>query len=210
VGDKIINNLPKQYTTQEVAILFGITARTVQMWADSGVISVSRTLGGHRRISTEEVERLSMRINNKPLDSVDRGNTTTTKENNTFKILIVEDDQDLLKLYRMEMENWDPSYELFTVNDGYEALLIAGKKRPEIIITDLNMPYVDGFHLINVLSNNQSLKKTKVIAVTGLAQKVIEERGPLPKSVIVMQKPIQFEQLKSIVLEEAKNKTLNK
>ena len=210
MGDKIINHQPKQYTTQEVAILFGITARTVQMWADSGVISVSRTLGGHRRISTGEVERLSMRINNKPLDSVDRVNATTTKENNTFKILIVEDDQDLLKLYRMEMENWDPSYELFTVNDGYEALLIAGGKLPEIIITDLNMPYVDGFHLINVLSNNQSLKKTKVIAVTGLAQKVIEERGPLPKSVIVMQKPIQFEQLKSIVLEEAKNKTLNK
>jgi len=47
------------YTTTKVAKIFGVTPRTVQMWADSGMIRVTKTLGGHRRITAQEVDRLA-------------------------------------------------------------------------------------------------------------------------------------------------------
>lgn len=196
----------KPYSTQEVAKLFNITARTVQMWADSGIIQASKTPGGHRRISAEEVERLSLRINNKSLGAQDprREIIETTNITKNFTILVVEDDADLRMLYRLEMEDWDASFELLIVNDGYEALLLAGAKIPDVIITDLHMPNLDGFHLIDVLSSNKNLENCEIIVVTGLSQQEIGKRYPFPETVTVLEKPIPFARLKQIVFDKAK------
>lgn len=197
----------KPYTTQEVANLFGITARTVQMWADSGIINASKTPGGHRRISADEVERLSIRINNKSLGASNPRREIASdapKVDKNFTILVVEDDADLRMLYHMEMEEWDPSFKLLIVNDGYEALLLAGAVVPEVIITDLHMPNLDGFHLIDVLSSNKNLENCKIVVVTGLSEEEIGKRYPFPDTVTVLEKPIPFTRLKQIVFDKAK------
>jgi len=198
----------KSYTTQEVAELFGITGRTVQMWADSGVINASKTPGGHRRISEDEVERLSIRINNKPLGKTDTHSEQAKEVNNKFTILIAEDDPSLRVLYRLNMEEWDPLIELLMVNDGYEALLVAGRATPDLIITDLLMPNGDGFHLINVLSADENLADCKIIVVTGLSQEEVQKRAHFPETISILEKPIPFERLKSIVYEKVNEKNI--
>ncbi len=201
------NSSEKPYTTQEVAKIFGVTARTVQMWADSGIIHASKTPGGHRRISAEEVERLSNRINSKSPKHDTTSDSLTSEVNNTNRkptILIVEDDADLRMLYRLEMENWTPSFDLEIVTDGYEALLVAGAKIPDVIVTDLHMPNFDGFHLIDVLSSNKSLEKSQIVVVTGLPRDEINKRYPFPETVIVLDKPIPFKRLKKIIFDQAK------
>ena len=45
-------------TTGQVAAFFGVTRRTVQKWADEGVLPCSRTLGGDRRFDRGELERI--------------------------------------------------------------------------------------------------------------------------------------------------------
>ncbi|MDO7710503.1 MAG: response regulator [Pseudomonadota bacterium] len=207
----------KPYTTQEVAVLFGVTGRTVQMWADSGIINVSKTPGGHRRISKAEVERLSISMNNKPLGKLRRSTDTDThrelenkanNRNNKFTILIAEDDSSLRMLYRLNIEEWHPQIELLMVNDGYEALLVAGRSTPDLIITDLLMPNGDGFHLIDVLSSDENLADCKIVVVTGLSQEEIQKRSHFPETISIMEKPIPFQRLKSIVFEKANEKNI--
>jgi excisionase family DNA binding protein len=198
----------KSYTTQEVAELFGITGRTVQMWADSGVINASKTPGGHRRISEDEVERLSIRINNKPLGNTDTHSELAKEVNNKFTILIAEDDPTLRMLYRLNIEEWDPLIELLMVNDGYEALLVAGRATPDLIITDLLMPNGDGFHLIDVLSADENLADCKIVVVTGLSQEEVQKRSHFPETISILEKPIPFERLKSIVYEKVNEKNI--
>ncbi len=46
------------YSTTQAAKLLNVTARTVQLWADSGVLLVGKTPGGHRRIKGESIQEL--------------------------------------------------------------------------------------------------------------------------------------------------------
>jgi excisionase family DNA binding protein len=187
------------YTTNEVAKLLGVTARTVQMWADSGLIKVSKTLGGHRRISNKEYKRLDRQINYSVHQTIAEVSEEVLLTKELFTVLVVEDDQDLLKLYQMQMSEWEFEFELLTANDGYEGLLLSGVNIPNVIITDLFMPNMDGFHMIDVMSSNRHLADCEIVVVTGLSQQDVEKRYPLPESVTVLSKPIPFETLKNII-----------
>ena len=206
----------KSYTTKEVAILFGVTGRTIQMWADDGIINVSKTPGGHRRISQAEVEQLSVRMGIEPVRKLMRVTDTHSELvneakniNNKFTILIAEDDSSLRMLYRLNIEEWHhPQIEIFMVNDGYEALIVAGRITPDLIITDLLMPNGDGFHLIDVLRADKTLADCKIVVVSGLSQDEIQKRTHFPETVLYMEKPISFERLKSIVFDYLSQKIL--
>lgn len=83
----------------------------------------------------------------------------------TKRILIVEDDQSvrvLLKLFLMRGK--------YTVNEarnGLEGYGIARQVEPHLIITDLNMPVMDGVALIRSIRNDEKLKNTRIIVLTG-------------------------------------------
>jgi DNA-binding NtrC family response regulator len=66
------------------------------------------------------------------------------KEN--YRILIVDDEKSMLLLLRRIIES--EGYTVQSASDGEEALLIAGKYKPHMIITDLVMPLVDGMELM--------------------------------------------------------------
>jgi YesN/AraC family two-component response regulator len=66
------------------------------------------------------------------------------KEN--YRILIVDDEKSMLLLLRRIIES--EGYTVQSASDGEEALLIAGKYKPHMIITDLVMPVVDGMELM--------------------------------------------------------------
>lgn len=196
---KQLDTEPVFYTTNKVAKLLGVTARTIQMWADSGLIKVSKTPGGHRRISNEEYKRLSLQINYSENETIEEVSKEKPAKSTKFNVLVVEDDPDLLNLYRMQMSEWDFSFELLTANDGYEGLLLSGINIPNVIITDLFMPGMDGFHMIDVLSSHRYLSDCEIVVVTGLSRQDIEKRFPLPESITVLSKPIPFETLKNII-----------
>ena len=125
------------YTTTKVAKIFGVTPRTIQMWADSGMIKVTKTLGGHRRITSQEVDRLARELgrgrSDKPRqDSAKQAEPTERSLDDVVRVMIVDDDKDLLKLYQMQIESWQtPKTEVFLAHDGYDALLQIGSKKPQ-------------------------------------------------------------------------------
>lgn len=195
------------YTTTKVAKIFGVTPRTIQMWADSGMIKVTKTLGGHRRITAQEVDRLARELGKgrRDLPAQELAEQTANPERSSddaVRIMIVDDDKDLLKLYQMQIESWQtPKTQVFLAHDGYDALLQIGSKKPDIIITDLRMPRMDGGHMINVIKQNPDMDHCQIVVVTGLNKDEIHQEYELPENVLVEEKPIPFARIQRLVNE---------
>lgn len=84
--------------------------------------------------------------------------------------------------------------------DGYEGLLQIGQHQPDLIISDLLMPDMDGFRMIGSLKDRNETKGIQIVAVTVLDREEIESHGGLPGDVMVLNKPIPFDVLKDVVM----------
>lgn len=177
-------------STREAAQLLGVALRTVQLWVESGVLPAWKTAGGHRRIPRTAVEAL--------LESR-RQAVSGQPKTAGFKLLVVEDEVDLLKLYRMQIESWDLPVQLITAANGFEGLVRIGEARPDLLVTDLNMPGMDGFRMIRSLRANPDFRSMEIVAVTALGRDEISDRGGLPPEVRVFTKPVPFSELERLV-----------
>lgn len=178
------------YTTREAARRLGVSLRTVQLWVESGTLPAWKTMGGHRRISREAVDRL-VREQELSLE--------VEPEDQRLKILVVEDEESLRKLYEHRLGSWDLPLDVLTAVNGYEALLMIGEKRPDLLIADLSMPGMDGLRMIRTLKSATEFRDLEIVVVTALDDTEIEQRGGLPEGVRVFRKPIPFAELESIV-----------
>lgn len=84
------------------------------------------------------------------------------------KILLVEDDNNLREIYEARL--MAEGYQITTARDGEEALVVAKKDRPDLIISDVMMPRISGFEMLDILRNTDGLKDVKVIMLTALGQ----------------------------------------
>lgn len=175
-------------TTKEAAARLAVTPRTIQLWSDAGVLSAWKTPGGHRRFNLQDVEELQAKL---------LGADVEIKRK--LKILVIEDEPDLLSLYRFNIESWSLPLELKTAKDGYDGLLIIGSWQPDIIVSDLQMPNMDGFHMLNMLAKKNYIENTSIIVITALSKEEIKEHGSLPEGVMVYTKPIPFAKIEEQV-----------
>jgi CheY-like chemotaxis protein len=84
------------------------------------------------------------------------------------KIMLVEDDNNLREIYgaRLQAEG----YEVVSAKDGEEALSLAVKEKPNLIIADIMMPKISGFDMLDILHNTPETKDTKIIMMSALSQ----------------------------------------
>ena len=181
---------PDFCSTREAAQLLGVSLRTVQLWVESGVLKAWKTAGGHRRVVRSTVDALLGQR-----DKVLHQATVASK----FRILVVEDESDLRRLYEMTLATWDLPIEVVTASDGFEGLVQIGASRPDMVISDLNMPGMDGFRIIRNLMANDEYKGLNVAVVTALSEADIADRGGLPAGVTVFPKPVPFSKLEALV-----------
>jgi len=184
--------MDKVFTTKQAADLLGVSLRTVQLWVESGVLKAWKTAGGHRRIARESVETLLK----EKLQALQ-----TVSDDSPFRILVVEDEPDILRLYQLAIKSWDLPVEVYTAENGIEGLLRLGQFRPNVMITDLVMPNMDGLEMIRMLRTDQEYKAMTIIVVSTLGPDEVQERGGLPDDVKLFTKPIPFEDIESIVRE---------
>lgn len=92
----------------------------------------------------------------------------------TKKILIVEDDELLAKTLSNALK--DEGYSVSITYNGHEALNVAQQKNPDLILSDLNMPKMDGLAMLNKLRSSEWGKNIKVIVLTNFndEEKVLE------------------------------------
>lgn len=183
-------------TTREAARLLGISLRTAQLWVENGQLEAWKTEGGHRRISRASVQRLlDGTVLQRPAES-----SVQHQALDRLKILVVEDDHILLKLYKTVLASWNLPIDIVTANNGVEGLILIGRDAPDLMITDLAMPGMDGFQLIRSLASSTLRAGMEIVVVSGLDAEDIAAKGGLPKDVRLFPKPVPFEQLRAIVV----------
>ncbi|OIP24910.1 hypothetical protein AUK11_02015 [bacterium CG2_30_37_16] len=91
------------------------------------------------------------------------------------KIMLVEDDVALRDIYsaRFGAEN----YNVVVASDGEEALSIAVKEKPDIVLLDIMMPKISGFDVLDILRATPETKITKIIVMSALSQPSDVEKG---------------------------------
>lgn len=91
------------------------------------------------------------------------------------KVLLVEDDNNLREIYEARLQA--EGYEIVSAKDGEEALVVAKEAKPDLIISDVMMPKISGFEMLDILRNTPGLKDTKVIMLTALGQAEDQSRA---------------------------------
>jgi CheY-like chemotaxis protein len=91
------------------------------------------------------------------------------------KLMLVEDDNNLREIYGARL--MAEGYEIVSAADGEEALALAVKEKPDLIISDVMMPKISGFDMLDILRTTPETKDTKVIMMTALSQPEDRQRG---------------------------------
>lgn len=91
------------------------------------------------------------------------------------KILLVEDDKSLREIYGVRL--LAEGYDIVSAGDGEEALAMAIKDRPDLIVSDVMMPKISGFDMLDILRSTTETKSIKVIMMTALSSEDQRKRG---------------------------------
>ncbi|MBF0610829.1 MAG: response regulator [Magnetococcales bacterium] len=186
-GKESSNQEDSFVTTREAGQLLGISQRTVHYWLEKGILRSWKTEGGHSRIPMGEIHKLLA----KRRESLD-------DNPKAIQLLLVEDDDILVELFRAAVAKWPFPVRVITAANGYDGLIQAGLHKPDILVTDLAMPAMDGFQMIRQLRETAALKKCRTVVVTALSAQQIAEHGGLPAEVILFEKPVAFKKIKAI------------
>ena len=134
-------------STREAATALGISLGTVQKMVESGVLEAWKTEGGHRRIPTSAIrDHLAQRQGGKAPSAM-------------LDVLVAEDNPIFQTLYQSALEKWDFPIKLRIVDNGFDGLLQVGSCQPDVLITDLMMPGMDGFDMIRRLRQHGDCRR---------------------------------------------------
>lgn len=91
------------------------------------------------------------------------------------KILLVEDDKSLREIYGTRL--YAEGYDIVSAGDGEEALAMAIKECPDLILSDVMMPKISGFDMLDILRSTTETRDIKVIMMTALSSEDQRQRG---------------------------------
>jgi CheY-like chemotaxis protein len=110
-------------------------------------------------------------------------------------ILVVDDDQSMRDLLRMHLSA--AGYHVEVAHDAIAAGYMVLKSPPDLIISDVHMPHMDGFEFIAALKSDKSLPEIPVIFLT--AQEEGDDRGKGLGAVGYLTKPVMADKLLRLV-----------
>ena len=91
------------------------------------------------------------------------------------RVLLADDDPSLLRLISTTLGSED--FDLLYALDGQEALDVARRERPDLILLDINMPRVDGFEVCQALKGDPETAGVKVVMLTARGSDADRARG---------------------------------
>jgi len=185
------------FSSRETAKLLGVAVSTIQMWTNNGLLHAWKTGGGHRRITRNSVEDM---LNQQKRAS--DGHQAAEQ----FSVVIVEDNERQQRLYKKLFVAWRMDAKIVMARDGFEGLVRIGHMPPDVIISDLKMPNMNGFQLIRVLNELPELVNSLIIVITGLTKIEIKENGGLPPGVHVFTKPVRFDELEKLIRKQIRKR----
>ena len=113
--------------------------------------------------------------------------------------MVVEDDEVTLAVLKSAFDKWQLPVQAVFINSGVKALLDISHVRPQVLVTDLMMPGVDGFDLVATLDRDPAFASLMIVAITSMSDEDIERKGGLPARVEVLPKPVNLAWLHGFV-----------
>jgi YesN/AraC family two-component response regulator len=117
------------------------------------------------------------------------------------KILVIDDEKATLSMFRLFLDAY--GYTVYTAENGTEGLAIFQKEKPEIVLTDIKMPGIDGLAVLQQIKEMDP--NTAVIVITGHGDSALAEQAVALDAVDFIHKPIKKEALDA-ALEKAKKR----
>lgn len=174
--------------TTYAAKLLGMSVGTVQTLVEKGELLAWKTQGGHRRISMQSIYDYQRRHNMTPISLL--------RSQDRLRVMVVDDDESTRLMLQAQFDQWNAPLDVTAYTSAMEALLDMFSLQPDVLLTDLRMPHVDGFEFLRTLSEHSVFRKLAVVVITGLSADDIAQKGGLPEGVQMMQKPLDLEWLK--------------
>ena len=123
-----------------------------------------------------------------------------------LSVVVVEDNAQQLRLYEKQIQSLGLNLNLEVASDGYQGMIKIGRMFPDIIITDLVMPHMNGFELIKALNEFPELEDSLIIVISGMTEKEIRTKGGLPNRVHQFLKPIPFDEIEFLLKQKLESK----
>jgi excisionase family DNA binding protein len=180
------------YSTHDVAKICCVTPTTVIRWIEDGLIPAFKTVGGHRRVRREDLEKVC-RERNIPF------NVPTGTE--VGRILVIDDEPVVLELVRDVVKELSHKFEVEVAKDAFDAGRLVVSFRPQMIFLDLMMPGVDGFEVCARLKKDAATTNTEVIAITGYYTDANMERILNAGAAACLKKPLDVTEVRARVID---------
>ena len=112
-------------------------------------------------------------------------------------ILVVEDYEDTSLAMRLALEH--KGYHILEASDGAQAVEVAARERPDVVLMDLNLPVLDGFAATGHIRANPDLKEMVIVAVTAHHDPELRTRALSAGCNAFVTKPVDFEWLGELI-----------
>lgn len=113
------------------------------------------------------------------------------------RILIIEDTRDILELFALVLEA--AGHTVFKACDGLEGIVLARSQRPDLIISDLQMPGLDGYGVVRRLREDPIMRACKIVALTACVMESDREQIAAAGFSGHLSKPVKVRELVRLV-----------
>ena len=109
------------------------------------------------------------------------------------RVLVVDDESDFIQLMKYNLEN--QGFDILTAGDGVQALNVARRELPDVVLMDLMLPDIDGFSVCEILRSQPSTSKVPIIVVSALDGEYVRSRGIQAGVACCFKKPVDMKVL---------------
>ena len=170
--------------TSYAAKLLNLSVGSVQTLVEKNELSAWKTQGGHRRISIQSIHDYQNRA------ALSVG--SPFHDGKYLRVMVVEDDAATRAMYQSHFDQWDLSLDATISSSAIEALLDIPVLKPQVLLTDLRMPGIDGAEMLRQLHKHPQFAQVAVIVVTGLSDDDMAAYAGLPEGTHVLRKPVDM------------------
>jgi DNA-binding response OmpR family regulator len=109
------------------------------------------------------------------------------------RVLVVDDESDFLELLKYNLEG--QGFDILTAGDGVQALNVARRELPDVVLVDLMLPDLDGFSVCEILRSQPSTARVPIIVVSALDGEYVRSRGIQTGVACCFRKPVDMKAL---------------
>jgi excisionase family DNA binding protein len=173
------------FTTGEAAKICKVSQQTIIRCFDNGQLKGFRVPGSRfRRIPREALYKF-MKDNGIPTDALESGKR---------KVLLVDDDVELVELMTKVLEE-DGRFEVRVATTGFDAGMMVKEYRPDLIVLDVMLPDINGREVCHRVRDDKTLEDVRILCISGMIEEDRIQELRLSGADDFLHKPFDIEEL---------------